>query len=222
MPVFFEWPGTTLKARDPLVNDFDQFARSKELKELADRWGPPRLLQNYTVTSDTFAAFKLVRYLRGKGVDVTVGSSADLSLEAFNDQNLVLIGIPGTSRHISQLLEKHNFHLVPGEGRYVFNRAPQGKEPRRFEPAQLSDSRRTTLGIVALAPGRAEGTRILVLAGQDSYALVSFLISPASLELLENAVRSIGSPEHYEAVVESEVDGKTVLRAKPIAVRAMP
>lgn len=222
MPVFFEWAGTTLKARDPLVNDFADFPRSPELSELAARWGPPKLLQNYTVTSDTFAAFKLVRYLRGKGVDVTVGSSADLSLEAFNDQNVVLIGIPGTSRHIHQLIEKRNFYSVPGEGRFVYNRNPADREPKRFEPATLSDSRRTTVGVVALVPGRAAGTRILILSGQDSYALVSFLISPASLELLDQAIHKAGSPAHYEAVVESELDGKTVLRAKPLAIRPIP
>jgi hypothetical protein len=221
MPVFFEWEGTTLKARDPLVNDFVDFHRSRELSELTTRWGQPKLLQNYTVTSDTFAAFKLVRYLRAKGIELMVGSSADLSLEAFNDQNVVLIGIPGTSQHIKQLMEKLPFYSVPGEGRFAYNRQPLAGEPARWGGATLSDSRRTTYGAIALLPGRVAGSRILMLAGQDSYALVSFLISPTSLDLLDQALRGSGSPAYYQTVVESEIDGKTVLRAKPVAVRAI-
>jgi hypothetical protein len=222
MPVFFEWEGTTLKARDPLVNDFADFHRSKELSELTARWGQPKLLQNYTVTSDTFAAFKLVRYLRAKGIDLMVGSSADLSLEAFNDQNVVLIGIPGTSQHIKQLMEKLPFYSIPGESRFAYNRQPSSGEPERWGGASLSDSRRTTYGILALLPGRAAGSRILMLAGQESYALVSFLISPASLDLLAQSLRTAGSPSYYETVVESEIDGKTVLSAKPVALRVIP
>ncbi len=78
-PVFFEWTGTNLKLRDPQVNEFTDFDNSTELKQYTRQWGSPKLLQNYTVASDTFAALKLIQYSQDHGVALGFGGTADFS-----------------------------------------------------------------------------------------------------------------------------------------------
>ena len=74
----------------PQVNEFADFGNSAELKLFTKQWGPPKLLQNYTVTSDTFAALKLIQHFEHYGVTLGFGSTADLSAYAGKE---VVLGI---------------------------------------------------------------------------------------------------------------------------------
>jgi hypothetical protein len=49
--------------------------------------------------------------------------------------------------------------------------------------------------------------------------LVSFLTSSEGLGQLERLWKENGSPEYYEAVVNAEMDGATLVRFWPVAIR---
>ncbi len=219
-PVFFEWRDNLLKVRDTRVNDFEDLAASPLLKPLAERYGPPKLMQNYTVVSDTFAAVKLAQYLQARGVTISFSGTADFSLDQFGGRNVVLIGLVSTNFHIRRLMERSNFYSNPEEASTVINRAPRPGEQARYRMVEQSGSRRSSTGIVGLFAGTEPDTRILMLAGQATASLVSFLTNDGSLAQLDQVWRSAGTPPLYEMLVQSEIEGNAVLRAWPRALRA--
>jgi hypothetical protein len=222
-PVFFEWTGKNLKARDPVVNDFADFDKSPELRQLAATLGPPKLLQNYTVASDTFGALKLAQYLQANEVTIAIAGTADLSVESAGDQNVILVGVPGTSRQLDELLAKTNFYAAVGSTSTVLNRRPLPGEPAQFRPVVQSAIRRTTPGIVAVLPGKAPGTRLLLIAGNFTYPLINALVTHAALQAVEGAWAKAGSPDFFEMVLNAEIEGRgnTVLRTWPEAIHAV-
>ena len=222
-PVFFEWTGTNLKVRDTTVNDFTDFAKSRQLKLLGQKFGPPKLLQNYTVASDCFGALKLAQYLEAKGITVSVAGTADLSIDSAGDENIILIGVAGTSRQLDELMTRTNFHSIVGSTSIVWNRKPLPGEPAEYRPIMASNIRRTNPGIVSILPGKLPGTRLLLITGNSTYPLIYSLVTPASLQAVENAWQKAGSPDFFEMVLNAEVEGRgnTVLRMWPEAVHAV-
>ena len=221
-PVFFEWNSTNLKIRDPEVNEFADFDNSAELKLFTKQWGSPKLLQNYTVTSDTLAALKLIQYFEHRGITLGFGGTADLSLESIATKNVILLGTPGiTSRHVKSLMKKTNFCYAGINGATVFNRKPRPGESARYDEVIESDRRRTSLGVISLLPGKASGTLLLSLTGRFTSPLASFLTSSESMEQFEGIWRKEGAPPHFELLVRVEVDGDTVLKSWPLAIRAL-
>lgn len=220
-PVFYEWDQneTRLKIRDTLANEFTDYSRSAELLPFIKRWGTPRLMQNYTVTSDTFAAIKLAQYFERKGIPVTVGATADLDIESFGDRNIILIGTPATNSHIGRLMEKTHFYAIPGDSGAVRVHGSGTEAAERYAEVIHSDVRRTSPGIIAVLPGTANGTRVLMLTARFTAALVAFLIAPDSLDRMDKMWRKAGSPEYFEALVQTEQDKNTVLKAEPLIIR---
>jgi hypothetical protein len=47
------------------------------------------------------------------------------------------------------------------------------------------------------------------------------LTTPSGLELLERMRSNYGSPEYFEVVVRAEMDGDTVLKVSPVALRPL-
>jgi hypothetical protein len=223
-PTFFEFSGNNIKVRDTTVNDFASGARSVLLQRLAKEWGPPKLLQNYTVASDTFAALRLVQYLQPKDVQLSVGGTAELSVESAGDRNIIVIGVAGTSRQVNELLSSAPFYVADGATHVVRNRAPLPGEPAGFNIIEESTARWVTPGIIAVLPGRVPGTRLLVLTGFYTYPLVYSLATPSPLAAIDSAWKRAGSPRFFEAVMNSEVEaaGTSVLRATVAAFRALP
>jgi hypothetical protein len=218
-PVFFEWPENMLKVRDTRINDFDDYRKPGPLAELVGRYGPPKLMQNYTVVSDTFAAVKLAQYLQARGVPNSFSGTTDFSIEQFGARNVVLIGLSSTSLHIRQAMEKTSFYSNPAEASTVLDRRPEAGQPGQYKMILQSGSRRSVHGVVAVLPGGPSGGRILMLAGWATAALVTSLVDPASLEKLDELWRGAGSPEYFEVLVQAEIDGNAVLRASPVMVR---
>jgi hypothetical protein len=222
-PTFFEFSGNNIKVRDTTVNDFASGAHSVLLQRLAKEWGPPTLLQNYTVASDTFAALRLVQYLQPKNVQLSVGGTAELSVESAGDRNIILIGVAGTCRQVNELLATAPFYVADGATHVVRNRAPLPGEPSSFNIVEESTARWVTPGIIAVLPGRLPGTRMLVLTGFYTYPLVYSLATPSPLAAIDSAWKKAGSPRFFEAVINSEVEssGTSVLRATVAAVREL-
>ena len=222
-PTFFEFPGNNIKVRDTNVNDFASGASSPLLQWLTQQWGKPRLLQNYTVTSDTFAALRLVQYLQPKNVQLSVGGTAELSVESAGDRNIILIGVAGTCRQINEILNSAPFYVADGHTRIVQNRDPLPGEPSQFNNVEEAPFRTVDPGIIAVLPGKVPGTRLLLMTGYYTYPLVYSLASPSPLAAIDSAWKKAGSPRFFEAVMNSEVEasGTSVLRSSVAAFRGI-
>lgn len=218
-PVFFEWPDNPLKVRDTRINEFEDYRASPLLDPLIRRHGAPKLMQNYTVVSDTFAAVKLGQYLQAHDVKVAFSGASEFSFDRLGEGNTVLIGLSSTSFHIRQLMTRTNFYSDPAEASAVHNRAPRDGEAPVYKMVLHSGSRRRVPGVVAVLPGASPASRILMVASWSSSALISFLSSPSSLGQVDDAWRRAGSPAYFELLVQSEIEGNAVLHADPVSLR---
>lgn len=219
-PVFYEWPDNGLKVRDTRINDFDRFNESPMLQPLIGKYGAPKLMQNYTVVSDTFAAVKLAQYLQARGITVAFSGTSDFSFDQFGDRNVILIGLSSTNFHIRQMMERTNYYARPEEASGIYNRAPLPGEAALYKMVQQSGSRRSVPGVVALLPGSAPNTKVLMIASWASSAMVSFLTSDPTLTQFDTAWSRQGSPQHFETLIQSEIEGNAVLRAGVTGMRA--
>ena len=218
-PVFFEWADSPLKVRDTRINDFDRSADSALLQPLIGKFGPPKLMQNYTVVSDTFAAVKLAQYLQARGVTVSFSGTSDFSFDQFGDRNVILIGLSSSSFHIRQLMDRTNFYSKPEVASTVYNRTPASGEAAEYKMVQQSGSRRSVPGVVAILPGSAPNSRVLMVASWASSAVISVLTSNPSLDQLDAAWSQAGSPSFFELLVQSDIEGNAVLRAGVLGLR---
>ena len=219
-PVFYEWPDNGLKVRDTRINDFERYNESPMLQPLIGKYGAPKLMQNYTVVSDTFAAVKLAQYLQARGITVSFSGTSDFSFDQFGDRNVILIGLSSTNFHIREMMQRTNFYSLPEEASTIHSRRPLPGEASVYKMVQQSGSRRSVPGVVALLPGSAPNTKTLMIESWASSAMVSFLTSDHSLEQLDAAWSKQGSPAHFEILIQSEIEGNAVLRAGVTGMRA--
>jgi hypothetical protein len=222
-PVFLSFsphPGDSIMFRDTTVNDFDARRGSKGYATLQKQMGDPVLAQNYTVASDTFASVKLARYLDQFALETTVLSSADAPLEALDTENVIAIGTWGTMRPLKTYLDRMSFVLGLHE-QSVEVRWPLPNEPKRIDWVQESPERSVWPGVIAVLPGPRRDTHLLVLAARHTSALVSFLTSANGLDQLDRLWKANGSPEYFETVVNSEMNGDELVRFWPVALHGL-
>jgi hypothetical protein len=219
-PVFFQWEGQKLRVRDVDIDSFPNYEQSAELRMITERLGKPALTQRYTVTSDTLASIKLVQFLAVRGYEIDAGVTGDLELESFRDHNIIFVGIPATSPHLKRYLERTNFRFASSAE--IVNQSPAAGEPPSFRNYLQSPARAVRVGLITMLPGPGTGTRILLLAGHHSASLVAFLMSDSEVKSLQDKLSSAGSPDYFEAVVQSEIEGNRVLKAGLLAFRSIP
>jgi hypothetical protein len=219
-PVFLSFsprPGESVMFRDTLVNDFNSREKSAGFAALHQLMGNPQLAQDYTVTSDTFASIKLARYLDGFSLATTVHSSADAPLEALDNENVIAIGTGGTLTPLKPYMDRLSFALEPHEQSVEFRKQLPG-EPKRMDWVQESTERTVWPGVIAFLPGPGGRTHLLILESRHTSALVSFLTSANGQEQLERMWKAQGSPDYYEVVVNSEMNGLDLVRFWPVAM----
>jgi hypothetical protein len=219
-PVFLAFsprPGDSVMFRDTTVNDFNSREKSSGYDALHKLMGNPQLAQNYTVTSDTFASVKLARYLDRFSLATTVHSSADAPMEALDNENIIAIGTGGTLAPLKPYLDRMSFALGLHEQSVEFRKQMPG-EPKRIDWVQESTERAVWPGVIAFLPGPAGRTRLLILASRHTSALVSFLTSANGLEQLDRMWKAKGSPDYYEVVVNSEMNGLDLVRFWPVVL----
>ena len=222
-PIFFAYhfrtnsPNGNIMIRDTDVNSFNQGSTSEALRELKGTLGPAELGQNYTVTSDTFASLHLARYLDRSGLDTTVVSSADDPLAALDRENAIALGTWGTLTPLKPYLDRMDFALTSHE-RFAENPHALPGEPMRVATTYLSHTRAVWPGVIALLPSHSAQTHLLILTSRHTSALVSFLTSTNTLEELERMWKAKGSPDFYEVIVMSEMEGDSVVRLWPVAL----
>lgn len=215
-PVFLS--SGPLRVRDVTVNDGDDIGSSMELRRLSLLSPAPTLSHSYSVTSDTLALGALLPVLSNRGFPVAVNSTRTFSLERFGSDNLLFLGIPPTSPHIARLLAGNHFYIEPRASQ-VRIRNPSAEESRVSLASTFDGSR--GLGIVAVIPGETAGVRVVLLCGLHSDALAAYLASPVTLREFEAFLATQGTPEFFEMLLETRQEGPNLLKARPVAFRAV-
>ncbi len=211
----------TIMVRDTSINDFAGRVRAAQYLAFEKLMGQPQLAQNYTVTSDTFASVSLVRYLDRFSLTAAVRSSAEAPLEALDSENVIAIGTWGTLTPVKPYLDRMSFRLSEHE-MHVANRRPAAGEPLEIDQVTENPERAVWPGVIAVLPGRGGKSHLLVLASRQTSALVSMLTSSQGLDEVERLWRSKGSPEFYEIVAQSEMNGMNLVRSTPVLLHAFP
>lgn len=220
IPVFYHWD--TLRMRDVRINHPEGWKTSATLKPYIDALGPPTISQSYTVSTDTMAAIHLTRFLSSHGTPLEVSPTGSLSLDQFGSDNLIFLGIPPTNARLQEYLEKLSFQLQDGSG-MVINSRRIGSEPAVFRPRRDpgATGRQENYGVVAVLPGHAAGTSLMLMMGMQTSAIATLLTSPQGLRDFTRWWKASGEPEHFEVVVRTIADGVRTQVAEVTAFRAI-
>jgi len=224
-PVFVSFPHSgasgAIMMRDTNLNDFLSIAASPAVTAVHRIFGEPALADNYTVTSDTFAAVQLARYLERCGLETTLHSSSEAPLAALDNENMIAIGTRGTLNDLKPYLDQTTLRLLPRDFD-VENQAPRPGEPKRIRMAQESSARRIWPGTMAILPGRTGRTHLMVLTARHTSSLVDFLTSATGQDQLEHIWKARGAPEYYDVVINAEINGANLVRCWPVILHRIP
>jgi hypothetical protein len=223
-PIFFTYTDglpSAIMLRDTSVNEFAEWPRDPVLTDFSKKFGRPNLAQSYTVTSDTFASVRLVRYLDRLSYSPQFHSSSEAPMEALDSDNVIAVGTWGTLAPFRNYLERMSFQLGPHE-LWVDIRQPRPGEPPRIDEVVESQERTIYPGVIAVLPGHGRKTRLLILASRHTSALVTMLTTVNGLEQLDRLWRARGKPEFYEVIVNSEMNGSNMVRSWPVFLRPFP
>ena len=224
-PIFFTWgpphSKKPLMARDVSVNDFAKFASSSEIADLERRLGKPQPWRNYTVASDTFASLRLARFFDNYGIQTSISSSTESPQGIIDHENIVVFGTPSSlASDYQPELDRLSFSLAPYPyERYVVDKRLPAGSPGEFPALEESASRTVTPGIIALLPRGSVGSRILIVQGLQTTALISYLISEEGMREITRAQSEGGNSPFFEAVVLSEVNAGTPIQSRLVAFR---
>jgi hypothetical protein len=218
-PVFLSFPHSgaagAIMFRDTNLNDFRSTGASPTVTAVQRIFGEAALADNYTVTSDTFAAVQLARYLERCGLETELHSSSDAPLAALDNENMIAIGTRGTLNDLKPYLDQTTFRLLPRDFD-VENQNPRAGEPKQIRTEQESATRKIWPGTMAILPGRTGRTHLMILTARHTSSLVAFLTSAAGQDQLEHLWKAQGAPEYFEAVINAEMNGATLVRCWPV------
>jgi hypothetical protein len=219
-PTFFSFRDhQTFKFRSRDINAFEDQKNDPDFQAVTSKLGPVELDQSYTVTWDTLAAIEIARYLDsiGQSTRVSFGLTRDSSLLALEQSNVIVLGTEHTLRPMHEYTESMNFSMF-NDGERVANAHPQPGEPAFFVRQIQGRDRHVEPSIIALLPGRASGLKVLMLESRDTSGMVSVLTSNAGSHSVEELWRAHGSPEFFEMVMFTEMEGHNPLRTWPVAI----
>lgn len=223
-PLFFVWGPPSKKysvfVRDLSVNDFAQSDKSSEISALERKLGKPQPWRSYTVASDTFASLRLARFFDSYGVQISISSATESPQEIIDHENVIVFGTPSSMTNFQPELDRLTFQLgpYPNERYVVDKRLPRGSSAE-FPAVQESASRTLEPGIIALLPGGSPGSRILIVQGLQTMALISYLISEGGIQEITRARAEHGNHLYFEAVVLSEVNAGNPIQSRLVAFR---
>ncbi len=220
-PIFFRSQDQPFLARDFRVNRPDELPLSPYLEALRQKYGPLQESHLYTIASDTLAASTVSRYLEDRGTPAVVLDTPSASLELLSANDAIYFVGPGTSAQIPDIMTRlgYGFHLSPvGTNRGLLDR----RDPAVHFPITVhSPSRSTGHGIIALLPGKASGTHVLLVASSFNPALASVLTLPAELDQLTRFLAEKNTGRYFEVVIRYDRNGDKVLDARPVAARPL-
>jgi hypothetical protein len=159
-----------------------------------------------------------MHYLVSRNVKVADSSSSDTSTDVLETENVILLGTNGTLTQFRNQIDRLYFKFGPYE-RVIFNPRPLPTEPREFNLIHESTTRGIFPGVISLLPGGSENTHLLILAGSQTTALVSYLTSTSGIHELQEARSRAGDTPFFEAVILTEMEGNVILKSHLVAIR---
>lgn len=221
-PLYFHWPSLNLLVRDLTIPDFTTWPTSPIIRQIAEKWGPPTLVEAYVGGSDMMAGIGLLQYLEKQRQQADLIESRYFGADSVSFRNTIFLGIPRTTSHLKRVLEKTNFYIASVNPALVRNRNPRPGEAAEYPEVRYSTEHRLYPGLIILVPSGPQGTRSLILLGERPATLTSMLLSVEGLKLLDEQWRKGGSPEFWEIVIQAEVNGPTILKTSPASFRGIP
>jgi hypothetical protein len=204
--------------RDISVNESSKFDSSREMVDIEKRMGKPSIWRNYTVASDTFASLRLARFLDSYGVQTSFSSSVESPHEITDHENIVAFGTTSSLTAYQADLDRLSFKLGPHE-RYVIDKRLPAGSAGQFPALLESASRMVMPGLIAILPRDASGTRILLVQGAQTTALISYLTSEEGMREITQTQVEQGGSTYFEAVVLSEVNEGNPIQSRLVAFR---
>jgi hypothetical protein len=221
-PTFFYWESGPI-SRDPDVNDFLEWRKSPSLVKIAREFGPPTLMETYTVAEDTRGSLRLASFLEMHNLPVSVAITKDVPDDTLERENIIVMATWSTlrafERRLGELGASSDFYMKPG-GECVENRRPQKGEPEQFCYQAESATRSICPAVLALLPGRGRDTRVVLLNSWYTMALANFITSRTELDQLDAMWKARGYPRYFTAVVDLEMSGNQCLRSWPVALHS--
>lgn len=225
-PLFFRWRShSNILMRDVNISEFQDWQSSPFLKELGEKWGTPTLNQIYAPVGQMKTALKLWQFLDTQGLRPELTDSPNLAADAIGAQNTIFLGIPRyypTNHRVTQILGRMNFRVTGYEPAVIENNKPFPGEANQYREVEYSNEHRLFPQLMILLPPAPNGGRTLLLMGPISMAFSSMLLSPEGINLLDKKWKESGSPDSWELLIQAEVNGDTVLRIVPVAMREIP
>lgn len=222
-PQVFYWPRENVYIRDLTVSTFERWLESPLLKELAAKWGPPESAQTYVGAMEMTGGVRVLQYLNRYTPDLQMIESRKFSVEAFADRNIIFLGMPRTTAgYLDRLLGRTNFYLASVTPDVVRSRQPGSEETVEYTERAYSPDRRIYPSIIMRLPVRPEGTQSVIILGRNLIGPTTMLTSLEGNKAIEDEVEKNGRPDAWEMVIESEIFRDTVLKARPVAFRALP
>jgi hypothetical protein len=220
-PTFFSWSlpnNGAFLARDITVNEFAKFEDSNELVSVEKRLGKPSPWQNYVTLSDAFAALRLERFLDSYGLRAAISSSAESPQAIIEHENIVAFGSTSSLGKYQSDIDRMSYKLGPHEAYIIDKRLPPGS-PGQFQEQHESAARLVQAGLIAFLPRGSSGSRILILQGAQTTALISWLTSEDGMREIAEAQAAHAKGPYFEAVVLCEVNGENPIQSRMVAFR---
>ncbi len=104
----------------------------------------------------------------------------------------------------------------------MLNRRPAPGEPEVFADVEHAPLRLASYGVLARLPGKAPGTKLALFASTFNPALASIVTTKTELDDLAAFHRKHGGAEFFEIVIRYERNAGRILKAVPVACRAVP
>ncbi|MDQ1468696.1 MAG: hypothetical protein QOJ99_176, partial [Bryobacterales bacterium] len=123
-PLYFFWPDRGLNVRDLNVSEFPNWPSSPWLRDMAAKWGPPKLSQNYVGVPEMNAGIRLLQFLHGRVGQLEVLESRKFATDLIAARNTIFIGMPRTAVYLDQISRKLNFYVERVEPDVITSRTP--------------------------------------------------------------------------------------------------
>jgi len=222
--VHFRWPKQNLGVRDLSLTEFTDWRKSAHVRELAKMWGAPELSQGYLSLADTLAGVQFLDYFDSIGSHAQLTASGDFQSDTAGANNTIFIGSPYRIPYLSAELANTGFYLTDAFGAgpvVVHDRKPAHGQPTEYREIQYSGTHQIFPCLILLLPPNPDGGQTLVLLGTYPVGLASMLATRSGLERLDEEWQKAGSPRAWEMVLQEEVNQNTVLKVRPIMMRAL-
>lgn len=223
-PVFFVWkePGTnrSVRVRATSIDDYEKFRDSPTLRKFGGMLGKSELSQDYVAANDAFSAVTLTHFLTKRGVSPEVVEMANTPTRFHDDEALILVGTGGTLSPYSHSLKGLDLS-IPVNSLRLDDSSPKPGYPSHFDVTVESPERRRIPQIIACLPSDAKGGKILLMEGTQTSALIDFMLSSEGISQLDKAKQEAKVDSYFQAVVEFDMSGKTVLKSRLLLLKPL-